>query len=433
MKGLLFTYGLTYGGAVVSLFNPFYGLLVYICFAIIKPPALWHWSVPIGNYSRVIGVAFLIGWAINGFGSCSLGKARPIALALLAYYLCVILSTLFSAQPELGFPFIEYMAKIVLPFIAGITLVRTWRQVELLTWTIVGSCAFLAYELNLAYLQGVDVEHQPFIGLDNNSVSILIATAFGLALMMAFEEQAVWRKLLCFGIAAAMAHVPMLLYSRGGMLGTFAAAGVAVAIVPKSGRTWLLIAAAIVVGAILAGPSVVDEFSTIFSEAEQRDFSAQSRLTLWAHCVDAALKNPLFGVGQEHWGLVVTSYGWPRGKEAHSLWFQTAAELGITGITSLLAFYYLVISRTWRAWRLTGDPRMSTIARMMTASLAGFGVSASFVTVEGFELPYYVALIGACRLNVAYLNATKPFESGYAPDAVGFSRVLWPGTVRQQV
>ena len=46
MKGLLFTYLLTYGGAVVSLFRPFHGLLIYICFAIIKPEALWYWSVP---------------------------------------------------------------------------------------------------------------------------------------------------------------------------------------------------------------------------------------------------------------------------------------------------------------------------------------------------------------------------------------------------
>ena len=28
MKGLLFTFALTYGGAVISLFNPFYGLLI---------------------------------------------------------------------------------------------------------------------------------------------------------------------------------------------------------------------------------------------------------------------------------------------------------------------------------------------------------------------------------------------------------------------
>ena len=46
MKGLIFTYLLTYGGAAVSLFRPFTGLLIYVCFAIIKPDAL---SVLVGS------------------------------------------------------------------------------------------------------------------------------------------------------------------------------------------------------------------------------------------------------------------------------------------------------------------------------------------------------------------------------------------------
>jgi len=41
MKGLIFTYCLTYGGALVSFLDPFTGLLVYICFAILKPDYLW--------------------------------------------------------------------------------------------------------------------------------------------------------------------------------------------------------------------------------------------------------------------------------------------------------------------------------------------------------------------------------------------------------
>jgi hypothetical protein len=53
VKLLLFTYLLAYGGALVSLFNPFVGFLTYVCFAILKPDDLWWWSVPQGNYSRV--------------------------------------------------------------------------------------------------------------------------------------------------------------------------------------------------------------------------------------------------------------------------------------------------------------------------------------------------------------------------------------------
>ena len=86
MKGLLFTYAATYGGACAALFNPFYGLLVYICFAIIKPEELWYWSLPPGgNFSRIVAVATLIGWAFHGFGSWRFGRAGVVVCALLGF------------------------------------------------------------------------------------------------------------------------------------------------------------------------------------------------------------------------------------------------------------------------------------------------------------------------------------------------------------
>jgi O-antigen ligase len=402
MNGLIFTLVLTYGGAVVSIFRPFHGLLIYVCFAILKPPALWPWAVPPGNYSRIIGVAFLLGWAINGFGDAKLGRARPVVWALLGYFLWVILSTEFSMAPERGEPFIEFMAKVVLPFVAGVTLIHSWKELRALIWVIVGSTTFLAYEANLLYLKGYNLEQDPVFNLDNNSLSILMDTGFGLALVLAFEDALKWRRYLMFGCAATMAHVPMMSFSRGGMLGAMIAAGVAVALVPKTRRTWFAIGGALVVASILAGPSVVDEFSTTFNEQGNRDTSAQSRVDLWRDCTDAMLKNPLLGVGQECWGLIAPTYGWPPGKEAHSLWFQTAAELGVPGVTFLFMFYFLTVYSTWKASRETDAPWSPLLFRMMAASIVGFATSAAFVTVEGFELPFYVALIGACGRKIAY-------------------------------
>ena len=44
-----------------------------------------YWSVPSGNYSRIVAMALLIGWAKEGFASWRLGRARGIAVALIAY------------------------------------------------------------------------------------------------------------------------------------------------------------------------------------------------------------------------------------------------------------------------------------------------------------------------------------------------------------
>ena len=87
MKGLLFTYALSYGGALVSLVNPFIGLLVYVCFAILKPEALWSWSLPEGgHFSRIVAVALLMGWAFKGFGRWQIGRARGLVAAFVGLW-----------------------------------------------------------------------------------------------------------------------------------------------------------------------------------------------------------------------------------------------------------------------------------------------------------------------------------------------------------
>jgi putative inorganic carbon (hco3(-)) transporter len=405
MNGLLFTYVLTYGGAIVSLFNPFYGLLVYICFAIVKPPALWPWCVPVGNYSRVIGVALLVGWALNGFGDLKIGRAKPIVICLLGYFIWVLVSTVLSDDSSLGMPFVEYLLKIVLPFIAGVTLIQTRQQVWQLTWVVLFSCAFLAYEANLAYLGGKNIEQDGFSALDNNSFSILMVAGFGLALVLGLEEKGLWRRGFFLGVAAAMAHVPMIGMSRGGMVAAVIAAVAAAVVIPKTPRTWLMIVFVAAIGLRLAGPHVVKEFTSSFNSAEQRDFSAQSRVDLWRDCTITMFTHPLFGVGTEHWPKEAEKFGWKKGKEAHSLWFQSAAELGIPGVLFLIGFYASTILLLWRASREVEMPRLPTLSRMVIVSLVGFSASASFVTVEGFELPYYIVLIGAAAVKVAYAHA----------------------------
>jgi len=359
----------------------------------------------VGNYSRVIGIALLVGWALNGFGDVKLGRAKPIVICLCGYFIWVLVSSVLSEDPSRGMPFVEYLLKIVLPFVAGITLIRTWQQVWQLTWVVLFSCAFLAYETNLAYLRGANIERDGFFALDNNSFSILMVCGFGLPLILGLEEKNLLRRGFFLGIAAAMAHVPMLAMSRGGMLGIIAAGAAALVVIPKTPRTWLMLFLVAAVGARLAGPRVIAEFNSSFNEADARDYSAQSRVDLWRDCTITMIKHPLFGIGQDLWGDEAEKFGWTKGKEAHSLWFQTAAELGIPGVSFLVGFYGLTAFMIWQASRRVPLPRLDTLSRMVIVSLVGFASSASFVTVEGFELPFYVALIGATAVKVAYQYA----------------------------
>lgn len=404
MKGLLYTYIATYGGAVVSLFYPLVGVLIYINFAILEPPGLWYWSVPPGNYARIVAIAALIGWAFKGFGNWDLRRAWLPVSMIIGYFLWSVVSTAFCPSPPLGWAFVNRFLKILLPMLAGITLINSIRDLKALARVLVYSQGYLAYEFNLSYYEGFNrVEEIGFAGMDNNAVAITMAAGVGLAFFLGLHERKLWLKVPAFLASVLEAHVIMFSFSRGGMLALCIVAVVAFFLVQKRPVHVIIFVLVVMLGFRLAGDQVRERFASAFVDPEDRDASAQSRVEMWKSCLDVMRRKPIFGAGPDHWGIVATEYGWPRGKEAHSLWLQTGAEMGIPGFGFLLGFYVFTVWRLWKfLWPFAPpvDPAVRDVARMVISSLAGFMVAAQFVTVEGVELPYYVVTLGIVALKL---------------------------------
>ncbi len=405
MKGLIFTYALTYGGSLAAVLNPFYGLLIYVCFAIIKPDALWHWSVPVGNYSRIIAIALLVGWAFAGFGRWDFGRAKLIVVSLVGFLIWSAVSATLAADREVAWPAVEALFKIVLPFVVGITIIDTIAQVKQLAWTIMLSQGYVAFEANVSYLEGNNwLMDQGFGGMDNNCVAIALVCAMGFAFFLGLAETKTWRRWIAFALAGVMAHAIMFSMSRGGMVALIITGVVSFVLIPKRPIYYGYLALALAIGLMMAGPSVREEFSTTFADEKERDASAESRVELWSNCVDLMSDNLVFGVGPRHFPLVVQEFGvYQEGKEAHSLWFQTGAEVGAVGLGMLLTFYLAAMYRCWQLARTLDAyaPGAANYCRMIVAALVGFMVAAQFVTLIGLELPYYVALVGAGHLKLA--------------------------------
>jgi putative inorganic carbon (HCO3(-)) transporter len=420
MKGLVFTYLLTYGGALVALFNPYLGLLIYICFAIIKPESLWYWSVPEGNYSRIVALALLAGWAFKGLGQWRLGKAAGVVAALLAYLAWSIFSAVQAVEPGLAWKSVEELAKVVLPFLVGVSLIDSVAKLKQLAWVIVLSQGYVAYELNMAYYSGFNrVAEIGFGGVDNNGIAIAMDTCIGLAFFLGLGTERWWQKGLAILCSLLMIHVVLMSFSRGGMLSLIITSAVMFLLIPKTARHYALFAVMILIGARLAGDQVVERFQTIFASGEQRDWSAASRQDLWRDALDCAMKHPLLGVGPANWGQVAPRYGWPLGKEVHSTWIQLMAEVGFPGQAFLVAFYALCVKRLWpyvRESEPVFDPWVRSFARMVIAAVTGYALSAQFVTIAGLEAPYYVVLLGAGALKLVTLN---PVDDGGAEEQPG--------------
>ncbi len=408
MKGLIFTYVLTYGGALASLWRPWYGLLIYIAFGILRPEALWHWSVPRGNYSFVVAAAFLAGWAIHGFGSWRLGAARSTITCLLVFWALAAVQLVVFPHSESRSEEVIRLSKVFLPVVAGATMIDSVARIKQLCWTILLAQGYLAYEFNLLYYQtgGFNADGWTFAGLDNNGIAITMCATVGLAFFLGLGAEKWWQRLLAFLSAGLMVHVVLFSMSRGGMLALVVTAIVVFFLVPKRPKFLFWLVLGIAAGLSLAGPSVMREFSTVFLEKEERDASATKRLDHWSACVQSMLRYPLLGVGLTNWGMEGPRYGLPPGMEAHNTWLQMGAEAGVPALIALIGFYGVTCYRTWMLQRCRLAPRPSDdflvmASRITVSSIVGFVVSASFVTVELVEISYYLALIGIGVLRVS--------------------------------
>ncbi|WP_166826758.1 O-antigen ligase family protein [Thalassoroseus pseudoceratinae] len=416
MIGILVTYSLTLFGTLAGLVVPFYGLLAYVALAILKPEALWAWSVPASNYSRLVALSMLLGWALRGCGDWRLGKAKGITLALVGFWFSSIFGAATSEVPEAGWYFASQIGKIVAPFIVGITTVRTTKQVRILAWVILICQGYIAMQMNLYYFGGYNkLKEEGFGGLDNNGYAISLNAAIGLAFFLGLYEEKLWKKGIAFFFWLMMVNAVLFSYSRGGMLALCITGGIAFLLIPKRSTHYLMLGLAIALGVRLAGEEVTERFMTIFADAKERDRSAESRLELWGACWQAMLDNPLFGIGPDHFQIKAHTFGFKKGKAAHSLWFEVGAELGFPGIICLIAFYFLCIKGLWRLSRKLSnspdaDPWLKPIASMVISSLIGFIVSAQFVTVEAVEIPYYVTLLGAIVLKLQSGRPQQTYE-----------------------
>jgi O-antigen ligase len=323
-----------------------------------------------------------------------------------------MLCALVAPDQQVGWKFVENLSKVILPFLVGITVIHSVRELKQIAWVIALAHGFLAYEFNVSYYEGFNrLLRNGHGGMDENCVSVALVTAGGLAFFLGVGAKRLWIKAFMLASVVLMVHAVLFSVSRGGMVGLIITAFTGFLVLPKKSGHYFMFALVLGLGLRLAGSDVRQEFMTVFAKEQERDGSAQGRIELWADAWDSMLKKPIFGLGPDHFPLVAEEYGWEAGKEVHNLWLQTGAELGFPGVLFLLSFYGLCIFRLrpfLSERKAIPDPWLRSAARMVIVSLVGFSTAAVFVSLEGLEVPYYITLVGAGVLKLAPTSKSSP-------------------------
>jgi len=440
MKGLVLIYALTLLATVGSLRWPVVGLFTYVGFAVLRPEFIWGWAGDLSGISLAVGIATLIGWAFRGFGSLQVGKGRIIVAALLGFAVWSSLSALQAKDPDVAYVSLVAMAKFVMPFLIGVTLLDSEKQARGMLWTIVLAQGYVALEMNLNYLQGYNAASVGFGGMDNNCFGVSLVATIGPAIALGLVAKRWYEKVLAGAASALILHTTLLTFSRGAMVGVLAVGVSAFLIMPKRPKYLAVLALAGLLSLRFTGPELAARYASAFADADERDYSAESRVDLWLDCLKIVGDQPFFGVGPMNFPVVASSLGWIEGKEAHSVWMQTAAETGVPGVMALMFFYVFAVVKLWPIARAkpTDENRYEKgLAMGVIMSIVGFAVAGQFVSLVGLEIPYYttmagVVLLKASAARTAAAAAAKPF-AGHPTYAVAARGPLSPVTLGRPV
>ena len=401
MKGLILIYGIAIAGAIASVFQPVIGVLIYALFSTMRPQAIFSFAGSMENLSSLVAYPMLVGWLFHGLGSWNFGRARAIVVLMLAYFGWCCLSALSAGDQVAAWNYLVERSKIIAAFMVGVTMLNTQNAIKTLAWILVVAHGYVGFEMNLQYLRGNNqVALYGFGTMDNNTFAIALVSTVGPAIILSLQAPRLWQRAVGLLSAALTVHTVLLSFSRGGMLALAITGVVIVLVLPKRASYIGALALTVFVTLSFTGPELRNRFKTTFASAEERDYSAQSRVELWGDCLESMGRRPLVGVGPGNWRRVAFEFGWPPGKEAHSLWMQTGAELGVPGLTFLLLFYCVPI---WRGLQMLRDPEdlwVRSCGAYVVTSLVGFIVAAQFVTVVGMEVPYFTVLVCAATLRL---------------------------------
>lgn len=407
-----------------SIIQPWIGAVSYAGFAVLCPPWNWRWGLPLIDYQKFLAIATLLGWAMAGFQHQKLTTpGRRALFALCAYLAWSYVSMQQSINPIKSALFFDTSWKIVLMTIVAALVVDSPKRLLVFVWALVACQGWNAFNINQLYLTRgfINVNSFTWNYLDNNTYTLSSMPAMAISIALLLTTSSKKAKCLAGFVLVMQLHQIMLLQSRGCMLGGMFMLALAVYFMPKTRKNWQTLIFGFMLGAILAGPPVVDEFMSSFQGEEELDTSAESRYHLWKAGARIIADYPLLGAGPWAGELLVPQYyegvmePGLSNKALHNLFFEVGTGIGVPGLLFYLAFFAVPWwdhYSLWRRQRQTFDPVTTTCNLAILCGIPGYWAGSMFSSGALIEAPYMLVAVGIAS---AAVHQRQRFEAAHVP------------------
>ncbi len=364
--------------AFMGLSNPFAGLLGLLVLNMTQPGEIY----PIFNslhVERVMALVVLISF---------LAKNRKfefpeIPRKLLYFWVVMFLAVPLAYWPSFALESAIDFGKVVLFHLMVANLIRTPEQFKkyLLVYTIIVgwfACSSLYLHAQGVVTYAQDAERAAGITSsvgDPNTLGLVLVTSMPIVLLVFGKDFNKWARLTALIVAGLSIWAVVVTSSRTSFF-CLVFVGFLYTLTRKKGFLLIPVAALIIaIGWMVLPQQYKERYQSV--ENLEKDESYQNRVRAW-HAGWAMFKdNPLSGVGVRNFTYANGGKYWPGpGRavwlNAHSLYFQLPAELGLLGIVTFTMFVAAIFRTNLRLRRELKDrPEFG-------ASLRGFPLAAMF-------------------------------------------------------
>jgi probable O-glycosylation ligase (exosortase A-associated) len=394
----IFVSTVIFGSLPFCFLRPWVGVLVWSWVGYMNPHRLtWSFAHDM-PFAQMVAIATLCGLIVTK-EKCPLPSVREVYLLVL-FSLTIFLSTLFAHYPEDAWKQFDKVWKILLMTFVTMALFQDPKKVRALVWVISLSIGFYGLKGGIYVVRSGGAYHVlgPEGSFIEGNTEIGMALTMVLPFLILLRREAIssWLRHL-LSIVFGFSIVAILgTYSRGAFLGLL----VVMTLLFLKSRTKLLAAGLLAIAIPLAMSTLPEKWfgrmETI--QTYQKDSSAMGRLEAWKVAIAMGRERPLLGFGFRPFSKEMFGrYGYTKGRDAHSIFFQVLAEHGFTGLilyAGLIIGSFLSLRRLARVSQK--NPSLQWVynySQMLQASFAAYVVCGAFLSMSYFDLFYHLVAI----------------------------------------
>jgi putative inorganic carbon (HCO3(-)) transporter len=420
--------------APLSLFSPFYGVLVWTWIADFNPHRYaWGFAhdFPV---AIVIAIPTLLG-AIFAAKNTRIFVRETILLASLwawfaitTYYISTV--TAFSGHVQDATTHLQDISKIMLMTFVTIVLITSKEKLRLLVLVIIASFGFRCLFAAIFFIKTggqykIWGPEGTFL-YDNNDFALALNMSLPLFFFMARAEEKKWMRVTIRFLMVCVIISVVGTYSRGGLVGLL----VVVFCLLMQSRQKVL--AVMIVG---VGLLCVATFATLQWKERMGGFmhgnldeSAETRLSVWQAGWNLVHDYPITGGGFDVYTdeNVIRQYLPPSGQSdpslhgPHSIYFQMLGEQGFVGFSLFLLLLGCCLAKLFKLRRIAKRRSdlewMAPYANMFTVTLLAYMANGATLGRAYFDFSYQIV---ACVviLQVLYRREMLAFNEAELPAA----------------